>query len=340
MRADEILKKPAHLGYSDDELEFLSRRNSPIDAGKAPWAAWESENSSFGKTFRTWAMYPSFLPLFFSSDHGVHWGARCWPNEIKSPYRTFFTWNRKKSVQMGTYGKKSYHVPHPWVYYRNKYYPSLPVERLGTLVFFAHSNKKTTPIYRDLDGYVNELKSLPEKYQPVVFCLSFHDISKGIHKTLRKYGIPLVTGGTTGSQAFVDRFYSLSRQFRYASSPNVGSHAFYLIEAGVPFFLYGVHPEYHIQGSQAVKDGKQDIRDYGDEEDLANLAVLKQVLTERSDEVTDEQKALVAQYLGLDSEMTRMQACGIFWRELVLHLHHLPLMYLRKIYRLIEKIWH
>ena len=336
-RADHELDA-ASSGFSDEELEQLSV-SSLYEHGLSPWAAWESENSSFGKTFRKWACYPSVLPLCISSDHGVHWESRCWPNEVKNKYRTFFTWHKKKSGLMGKeHGKKSYHVPHPWVFYRRKYLPNTPANRRGTSVFYAHSNSTTTPLYENLDNYINDLKSLPEKFQPVVICLSFHDIQKGLHKELRKYGIPLVTAGTTASQKFVDRFYSLVYKFRFASSSNVGSHTFYIMEAGVPFFLFGPCPEYHIKGSAAVKDGKQDLRDYGDEDDILNLARFKELLSSPQDEVTPEQYALVTEYLGMDSKMTRLKASLILWRELFLHLDEVAWAYAKLFLRAASKV--
>jgi hypothetical protein len=328
-------------GYSDEKLEALSKLNYKLEAGFSPWATWESENSSFGKTFRKWSKFTRFLPIFIASDHGVHWGAKCWPNEIENRYRAYFTWNKKKNDLMRSiHKKKSYYVPHPWVYYRKKYYPKLPMVRSGTLVFFAHSNQTTTPTYNDLDGYINGLKELPEKYQPVVICLSFHDINKGLHTKLRKYQLPIVTAGITNSQDFVDRFYSLVSKFRFSSSSNIGSHTYYLIEAGIPFFLFGADPEYNIKGSRAVSDGKQNIMDYGDKEDLISLNRFKEILSIRTDQVTDEQQRMVSKYLGMDSEMTRFGAFLIFWRELFLNLGDLPAIYSPLVVILIKKFKH
>ncbi|WP_169697701.1 hypothetical protein [Methylophaga nitratireducenticrescens] len=326
------------VGYTDQQLESLSKLGSRFEAGIAPWAAWESENSSFGKTLRKWALYPSFLPIFLSSDHGVHWESRCWPNELSSPY-TFVSWNQKKSEKMRmVHQKRSYYIPHPWVHYRKKYYPTLPENRKGTLVFFAHSNNTTSPKYSNLDGYIQDLKELPEKYQPVVICLSFHDIQKGLHKTLRKYELPLVTVGTTNSQKFVDRFYSLISQFNFCTSPNIGSHTFYVIEAGIPFFLFGPYPEYHIKGSNAVNDGKQRLSDYGDDEDIENFSELKALLSTKTDSVTEQQRKAVFRYLGMDSEISRHKASWILWRELFFNTGKIPSLYITKVIRLVKKI--
>lgn len=327
------------LGFSDEKLELYSTSNSFFDSGLAPWAAWESENSSFGKCFRDWGFFPSFLPICLSSDHGVHWESRCWPNEIDSPYRVFFTWNKKKKDLMKQlHGKSSYHVTHPWVNYRKRHYPELPEKREGTIVFFAHSNKTTTPAYNDLDSYISDLKALPEKYQPVVICLSFHDIEKGLHKSLRKYGLPLVTAGTTNSRFFVDRFYSMIMQFQFSTSANIGSHTFYLMEAGIPFFLLGPYPEYHIKGSKAVSDGIQNLTDYGDSEDIENFEKLKHSLRSISDEISEEQRAYISHYLGLDAKLSRLKMSGIMWREFFLNMDKVLPLYLKKFMRIINQL--
>ena len=236
------------------------------------------------------------------------------------------------------HGKSSYYVPHPWVFYRKKYWGNPPSERRGTLVYYSHSNSACNPLYKDLDGYIEALKRLPEKYQPISICISFHDITKGTHKKLRKYGISLVTAGSAGARDFVDRFYSLLYQFRYASSPNIGSHSFYILEAGIPFFLFGDLPEYHMNGSGTVPDGPLNLKDYGDDDDIERLEHLRLLLSQRVDTVTEEQRALVSEYLGLDSEMTRSKAAKILWWALASNAVQVIHLYAQSFWRLAKKI--
>lgn len=328
----------APKGFPDEKLEQLSR-HTLSERGLTPWAAWESESTSFGKTFRKWTRYPSILPLCFSSDHGVHWESKCWPNEINSPYKTFFTWNKKKSVAMKLgHGKSSYYVPHPWVFYRKKYWGNPAPTRKGTLVFYAHSNGACNPLYNNLDDYIEALIKLPEKYQPISICMSFHDIEKGTHKKLRKYGIPIVTAGSTSARDFVDRFYSLIYQSRYATSPNIGSHTFYILEAGIPFFIFGDHPEYHMHGSEAVPDGLMNLRNYGDDDDIMRLEHLRVLLSQQVDTVTEEQQLLVSEYLGLDSDMTRSKAAKILWEALASNVLKVLELYIKSFWRLAKKM--
>jgi len=329
-RLDNIENFNNSIGYSDGELEKLSRLQSKFESGFSPWLTWESENSSFGKIFREWGFYPRFLPLFFSSDHGVHWESKCWPNEVSSPYSTYFTWNAKKNKLMrNNHNKKSYHVPHPWIFYRKKHFPTLPNHRSGTLVFYAHSNTTTTPRYENLDKYINDLKSLPDKYQPISICLSFHDINKGLHKKLRKYNLPLVTAGITNSRNFVDRFYSMIYKFKYCTSSHIGSHTFYIVESGIPFFIYGPYPEFNLKGSKYVKDGPQDLYEYGDENDVCYYHKLIEVLSVQTDQVTPEQYNLISIYLGLKSNISRLNLCWIMWREFFRHIDEVIIIYLK-----------
>lgn len=319
-----------HEGFDDATLERLTRLASRKEAGLAPWASWELENSSFGKTLRLWAKYPEMLPLCASSDHGVHFGATCWPNELNSPYRLFLSWNEKKARLMRErHGRNAIFVPHPWVPYRRERYPAPAEDREGTIVFFTHSNAKTTPVFDSLDRYMGELRNLPARFHPVVICLSFHDVSKGMHKQLRHYGFSLISAGTSNSTRFVDRFYAMTRQFRYACSPTIGSHAYYLIESGIPFFLYGERPTYVIRGSDAVKDGTQDLRDYGDDEDIERYMHLHQLLADPVESVTTEQQSMIESYLGLHATASPSEVRNELLTSLGRNMHIAGGLYLR-----------
>lgn len=314
-------------GFSNEKLEDLSVWNT-LERGLSPWATWESENSSFGRTFRKWLWYPSFLPLFFGSDHAVHWESKCWPNEVNNSQSLFFTWNERKNTKMNKFKhKNSFHVPHPWINYRKRSHKNPPQQQNGTLVFFPHSNNSGTPEILNITEYFKTLLNLPKKFQPVVLCLSFHDINKGLHKELRKYGIPIVTAGSTNSQYFVDRFYTLIKQFVCTTSPNIGSHTFYAMEAGIPFFLLGKEPSYIIHNSDSIDNGLAKLTDYGDRHDIENLNYLKSICRKPSLVVTDEQKKIINGYLGLNSVNSRLKVTLFVWLSFFKSLHKLAILY-------------
>ena len=325
----------AQSGFSDSLLENLCARPRRKDLGFAPWATWESENSSFGRAFRTWTSYPKFLPLFVVSDHGVHWESRCWENEIQSKFNNFFTWNIKKSINMTQlHGKKAWHVPHPWVNYRRKLIGDPPENRTGTLVYFPHSNNTTSPLFDNLDEYIEGLKLLDSRFQPIVLCLMSHDVEKGLHKRLKEFGLPIVTAGNSSSVNFIDNFYGLLYQFRYATSPSsipLGSHVYYILESGVPFFLFGDGVKYQINNSISVSNGIQDLYEYGDQDDVNSMEELKSLLLIPNDVVTEEQKLRVSEYLGLNASTSSSEAARVLWRSLFFNLGDLLLLYLREV---------
>lgn len=305
-------------GFTDEQLESLCRIHSPRETGVSWWATHESESTSLGKTFRFWTGYPKIFPLFICSDHAVHWESRCWPNEVNNRYKTFFTWNKSKNEKMRKlYGISSHHVPHPWVHYRREKFGQLSPNRKGTLVYLPHANGTTTPIYQNFEQYMTDLKGLDEKYQPVVICLSADEINKGVHKELRQYEIPLVTAGIGRSQSFVDRFYSVLYQFEYATSPNIGSHTFYVLEAGISFFLFGPYPQYLVTQSDSLPDGLLNWNDFGTNQDLEKLEIFKSMLRFPPQGVnSSELNKLLVSYLGLDSDTTPFAASIILWRQL------------------------
>jgi len=324
-----LLPGSPYNGYSDADMLYLSSNQKWPDSGYAPWASWEAENSSFGRTIREWASYPAFFPICAVSDHAVHWESRCWPNEVDSAFDLYLTWNSKKADKMRLHDKHVLHIPHPWISYRKKHYVPSKSERFGTLVYFPHSNDLSTPTFDSLDAYILSLRQLPAEFHPLVICVSFHDVRKGLCDILRPYGFPLVTAGCTQSRFFVDRFYSLARNFRYTTSPNIGSHSFYLAEAGIPFFLYGTEPTYILKGSSAVPDGELNLLDYGDEEDIQRLMELRRLFSDPCDEVTNQQIEAVSYYMGADAGTTPELLCSALWQSLKENIRPVSGLYLK-----------
>lgn len=323
---------------TDDELDLLCAPDGRFDSGIAPWICWESESSSFGIAFRSYSCYPKWLPLYLISDHAVHWESRCWENEVKALPKLFFSWNKKKAREMGErYGKNSYHVPHPWIAYQRKL-ASDHQEKQGTLVFFPHSNDVSKPQISDLDAYMKSLLELPKKCQPVSICLSFHDIKKGLHKDLRRYGFPIVTAGLVNSRKFVERLYELIRKSRYATSPNIGSHTFYCVQAGVPFFLMGERPLFVLKGSEMVKDGQQNLKDYGDDEDILAYENLHTLFSKIVDSPTAEQIDVVNRYMGNDAQISPATMSRLLWWSLLTNLDNLMLLYAKTLSRYCKKL--
>ena len=299
---------------SDAELESACIES---DAGLIPWAYWTSELYSLGKCFRAFANYPRFLPLFVYSDHGAGFHSDLYPHELSNNARVFLTFHPLKAERnRGSKLKKVIHVPHPWIHYRRSRGIERAKSACGTLVFLAHRAPGFEWENHNSSQYFEMLRSLPDKFQPVVLCLHMHDVHSGFHKELRQLGFPIVTAGNTSSVQFVDRFYALAKEFSYATSQRWGSQVAYCVELGVPYFFAGDRPRlvnlYHKDmplGEVRYQDRQH--KDYVDRAETLFRAPL--------DEVTPEQHQFVEALLGLGSSVTRTHMAWIFWREFLSH---------------------
>ena len=67
----------------------------------------------------------------------------------------------------------------------------------------------------------------------------YYDVLQGHHAIFEQAGFEVVTNGYIGDFDFVEIFYDTIRRFRYTTSNHTGSYAYYSLEMGIPFFLYG-----------------------------------------------------------------------------------------------------
>lgn len=299
------------MGMSDDELEFACE---PKSTDASTWVHWTSEVYSFGKCLRYWTKYPSFLPLYVYSDHGAGLHSHLSPHEIENTARVYFTWRAiKEQRYKNLTGKKVLQITHPWISYRRMRGISRSKTPSGTLVFYTHSTNEVKWIGHDTEKYFEELRSLPDKFQPVVLCLHMHDINAGLHKSLRRHGFPIVTAGNALSINFVDHFYNIVKNYSFATSQIWGSNVAYCVELGIPYFFLGNRPELVNISDQNLPEGVAP--QYWDKfhEELGKKA--EALFRMPIDSVSEEQRAFVESILGLNSRLTRWQVSWILWRE-------------------------
>jgi hypothetical protein len=284
-----------------------------VPHGSSFWMYWTSELNSVGRLYRQWACYPKILPLFVYSDHGVTSQCTLAKHERDNTAHVHFTFNALKAINSGNEpGKKVLLVPHPWIRYRKKKgYQPLPSAK-GTLVFISHSTNNVEYVEKDRDQYFEDLKNLPEQYHPLVLCMHMHDIKKNKHLEYRKYGLPIVTLGDTSNIYFVDEFYKMVMQFKYASSNTKGSQLFFCIEMGIPYFLFGEKPELLNISDPNLPNGI-----YAPTQKCAKemIALEEKLFGELRDEVTLEQRIFVEWRLGMTADICRFEAMAIVWKE-------------------------
>lgn len=227
-------------GFSDQDLERLCDRQSDSNRGSIPFLRIFSFAELYGMGFatRVVADLPRLMPLPYFSDHGVT-HTEIWNHvETSNSARTHVTWHEWRAGQ-DLSPKRVVRITHPLVIFRRRRRIYRSVEASGSLVFLDHSlpNQDYKPY--DYEEYFEKLASLPSQMRPKGVCIQMHDVHKGLHKTVRPFGIPLFTVGESSSNFYPERFYDLITRFEFATSTRVGSHSYLTDEAGVRFFLWG-----------------------------------------------------------------------------------------------------
>lgn len=320
-------------GMTDNQLEKLAK-NKKWENGKSPWAFWESERTSFGKTFRWLAKYPSFLPLFFSSDHYVYPSLMCRSNETSPEVDLYVSWNKAKvNILKNKYNKKAIHLTHPWLSWRKRKYPNGRTSESGTILFWPHSHP-TLDVHVDFDLLIKKIENLPSTYKPLTIMMSSHDIEAKSHYEIRRLGYPIVTAGALTSQKFIDRFYKIISNFRYAVGLDASTQAFYCLEFGIPYLLIADDSvALESLGSPDRKKGFYDwlSLDFPDENEKTRYLNWYNSLKNYVSHPTESQIEFVQEQLGVNSETSRIKFATIVWWQLFLNLHKIPRLWMESI---------
>lgn len=326
-------------GFDDEYLEYICTEKVD-DTTKSifprlPLLFWPTELYSFGRCYRLWLNWPSILPIPVYGDHGVALSGELQEHEINNRAAYYLCWYNKRVDSIKKYKKKRIiHITHPWVIYRRIAGYDLKKDAKGTLIFYPHSNDGIEIIDYDWDSYFDSLKSLDNNYKPIVICMHRHDVVKGYHKNLRKYNIPIVSAGETLSPLFVDRFYDLISNFRYATSPTGDSELFYCEEIGIRFFILGKEPVYYNFSHPQNPIGRLQPRD---ELAVASTQTKKTLFSKFPPASSPEKQQFVTEVLGLDLDwlVTAKNLKKIFIIETI---RLFPIVYLVVINRLLVKI--
>ena len=315
----------ARHGMTNLELEALSKSRK-FENGKSPWAAWESERTSFGKTFRRWAVYPAFLPLFFSSDHYVDMSTASRSNETNPSFKLYFSWNKIKVDKLKEHDHvNAIHIPHPWTKWRISRRRD-DINAAGTVFFWPHSHGSLNT-HVDSDRVRSELLALPPRYHPISIMMSAHDINAKKHLQVRELGFPIVTAGSLNSQKFIDRFYGLVKEFKYGAGNYHGSHVYYCLDFGMPFLILAdgslkLEALDGIDVPAGFFDGVS--VDYPDLKERKIYQEWFNSLKLQNYEVSLSQMEFVKEQLGYAAETSRLRFALLVWFQFFKHIHLVP----------------
>jgi len=280
------------LGMTLSEIEVVCRGPLRQTYIAAPY--WTAEVYSFGKYIREYCDYPKWLPLCVFTDHGPGaWGdvhkvelSSTAPMQLYHSPRATKRWRQLSN-------KPCFTLYSPAVYYRRSQHIQPVSTAIGTLIFPAHSTASVENA-SDIQQYIEELKALPHEFQPIAVCLHIHDINKGLHHVFLKHKIPVYTAGNNLDERFIERFYEILKQFKFASSNAIGSYVYYAIEMGIPFFIYGQPEEFVNNDDQNIPLGR-----YSPFELSHNYRLIYTMFAEPQTHISKLQKAFIESELGL-----------------------------------------
>lgn len=279
--------------------EYLNKSSSVLKSFQKSESA---ECYGMGKIIRTMGFYPQNWPLYVATDHGPSQRDIPTKLEFETEFPVMFyhsdrlvkEWKKQSS-------KRCFSFLAPFVFYRRKKAISQLVSAKGTLAFPCHSTE-LIDVRQDIEAYINDLKNLPEEYQPVEVCLYYQDVEKGLYKEFEKHGFEVHTAGHIYDAAFVDEFYELVRRFKFATSNHLGSYAFYCTEMEIPFFLYGESPLMDNKGDLNCLDGV-----YDPIKTFCQFAKATEMFRERLSKVSELQIKFVNKELGIVGGASRLK---------------------------------
>jgi len=222
-----------------------------IDKARTIWAEgpttwWTSNIYALGPSFRYLLDLPRWVPLDFMSDHGVTFSRNAYVLEVMRNAEhppVYLSWfegqvKRAQAVHGGDPAIDVYGCPHPWTSMMNKF-SSVKRSEDGCLAFVPHSVLGDVPDVTPMRSLVDSWTELPRWLQPTALCVSSHELFPEALDELERLGLPLFTVGNPNSHLFLERFVRLRCEFKYSTSPLLGSEAFYSTELGARHFLYG-----------------------------------------------------------------------------------------------------
>lgn len=299
--------------YTAQELEDLcDHRKAEKLSG---WQFCLAEVYSIGKYMRKYAYYPQNLPLYVHTAHGMD-GIGPTPAYIfPGFYHLIKLFHSKNAIDSfkARYKGSCYRLFSPQIFYRRSNNIQKSPDAKGTIAFVAHSAGILNLEFDRID-YINQLKALPEEFQPVSICLHCSDITNQEYKIYMEHGFNVYTAGSPEDHRFIERFYDILKHFKYSTSNDIGSHLFYPVEMGIPFFIYGEKTDY-VYSDSANKKGGFHFQDLGNYNEVYNL--FKVPISDNGVQITKEQKKFVIEESGLEHGLSRWQMFFLLYWALI-----------------------
>jgi hypothetical protein len=297
-------------GFTADEIITFAELEKPIIS----FSATEAEVYGAGKQIRSWGFYPSFLPLRIYMPHGPSQldGVEerlldtNWPAYFFHSDRLIKDWKAKKK-------NKAYKIISPAVMYRRLSGLKQSPNAKGSLFFYAHSHA-WADFEQENDKILDLLNNLPDAYHPVSVCFHFADVERGRHQFFIEKGYSVFSAGNWKNPYFIENIYEIMRNFKFTITNTVGSNIFYSIDLGLPVAFIDAIPKLSWSTDKERVHQNDPLTKHKQRNKVVSL-FFGAGLT-----ITEEQKKLVTEELGLENGIGRLKFSLILYRTLFIFL--------------------
>jgi hypothetical protein len=243
--------------------------------------------------------YPSFLPLFFHSDHGVNISSDIDPAILDLRKKTyFFCWNRQVIER---YGDNKYikfiKTEHPY----RVMFDRVPHNKKsqGSIFFPSHSSGGYVITGIDDTDSIRCLHSLPSEYFPVTVCLHASDFHTSRRNFFEENGFQVTWLGDINSKNFVSRLIDELANKRFVISEAWGSQVAFAVAMGKPTTISPRDIEIHSLENSIEIVGNSDPFYVSEKKRVEAL------FAELLPELSGEQKDYIQERLGYDFKRRR-----------------------------------
>lgn len=269
----------------------------------------ETECYSHGKWIRKYGYFPSNWPVRVHVMHGPSQWDQVMPHLLDSHADAFgFFSERLLNDWLLKSRKAGLVLKSPFIVCRELNSISLSDKRSGSLFFHAHSTFWTEK-RSDYSRIFEEFEKLPEEFRPISICMHFVDIQKNNHLPYIENGYKVYTAGNWKNEFFIENFYEIVRNFKFAFSNSFGSQAFFCTELGIPFSIINVPPVVVTNSDPNII-----VRTTTQKEDPEQLKKVKKAYSGIHTAITAEQLSITKAELGIEKGVSRIQLARYLYR--------------------------
>lgn len=278
-------------GMSKDELSFFANFKSIFPKNTVI----EAEYYGHGKWLRKSGLYPQKLPILLRTTHGPD----TWDSvanhyfECGEKYVGFYTKRlcddfKRRQNKVGSFVLKA-----PAYYCFKKKYSNKKQVKQGSIFFVSHSTFKTK-VDTDHSNLICFLENLPDRFKPISLCFHFNDVLDGKTEVYFDKGYKIYCAGNFENKYFIENFFEIVNNFKYAIGNEMGSQFLYCTLAGIKSIIF---PE--VKTTILIENDSNHIAAKKDGLTFLRSQELLGIFSDTNDYITENQKLAVEVELGI-----------------------------------------